>query len=106
MQILTFAIAATRAIAAAATGVAWGLAELVATPPKSKKGIPERDALWGWGATVLLFAHERSGLGVDTCAELLVEHVETISVVLNHADIVDDGAGVLFFLHLLVDKPL
>ena len=45
-------------------------------------------------------------LGIDSCAKLLVEHIETIAVVLDHAKVVDDVLGVLFFLHLLIYKPL
>ena len=45
-------------------------------------------------------------LGIDSCAKLLVEHIDTIAVVLDHTKVVDDVLGVLLFLHLLIYKPL
>ena len=44
-------------------------------------------------------------LGIDSCTKLLVEHVETIAVVLDHAKVVDDVLGVLLFFYLLIYKP-
>ena len=55
---------------------------------------------------ILRLVGQWSCLGIDSCAKLLVEHIETIAVVLDHAKVVDDVLGVLLFLHLLIYKPL
>ena len=55
---------------------------------------------------ILRLVGQWRSLGIDSCAKLLVEHIETIAVVLDHAKVVDDVLGVLLFLHLLIYKPL
>lgn len=53
-----------------------------------------------------LFACKRRRRGVGARSKLLVEHEEAVAVVLDKAQVVDDGLCVLLFLHLFVNKPL
>lgn len=43
----------------------------------------------------LRLVSQRCSLGIDSCTKLLVEHVETIAIVLDHAKVVDDVLGIL-----------
>ena len=45
-------------------------------------------------------------LCIDSGPKLLVEHIKTIAIVLDHAQVIDNVLRVFLFLHLLVNKPL
>ena len=43
---------------------------------------------------------------VSALTQFFINHVNTITVILNHIQVVDNGFHVFFFLHLLINKPL
>ena len=54
---------------------------------------------------ILLFRKDQ-GCVVDAACKFLIKHVETHAVVSDEGVFVDEGAAIVFFLHLLADKPV
>ena len=65
-----------------------------------------RTKLRGCVSLRYLFTGKGRRGAVNAGCQLLVEGVEAVAVVANHAQLVDEGLRVFLFLHLLVDEPL